>query len=334
MQLPVVQIHESHNQPFSAPPVVETANNQITINELATNEQNIRPENMILNEQAATLMPNNESVQSRTPNNSISNTVNETELGSHLSKTTESTEFLAWLMAMTIEARDAREAREAREIREAREARESREAREIREAREAREARETREIREIREAREIRETREPQNFMVQPHPVQQPPAQSSNHIEFSQAAIGGMNGNSLNNNSFMPDIQVESNRLPSHSSQPLNQPLNQPSTQPSTQQVQHNVWLPQPVRPEAIQIIPGLPDRSSGRIHRLQIGAYSEQNDAIRAANYLRSTGFSVEVDHLGSFYRVMAVGIPSADVYSTSIRLGALGFGLIWVRD
>jgi len=81
----------------------------------------------------------------------------------------KSAEFLAWLMAMSIEAREARDSREARlireerEIREAREmrdAREAREAREIREAREARMAREEREIREAREARMAREERE------------------------------------------------------------------------------------------------------------------------------------------------------------------------------
>jgi hypothetical protein len=69
-------------------------------------------------------------------------------------------EFLAWLMAMTIEAREAREARDAREAREARELREIREEREIRETRAAREAREARELREAREAKESKERRE------------------------------------------------------------------------------------------------------------------------------------------------------------------------------
>jgi len=67
--------------------------------------------------------------------------------------------YLAWLMAMTIEAREARAAREEREIREAREAREVREMRIAREEREEREAREIREAREEREAREAREIR-------------------------------------------------------------------------------------------------------------------------------------------------------------------------------
>jgi len=67
--------------------------------------------------------------------------------------------YLAWLMAMSIEAREARAAREEREIREAREARQVREMRIAREEREEREIREIREAREEREAREAREIR-------------------------------------------------------------------------------------------------------------------------------------------------------------------------------
>jgi hypothetical protein len=59
------------------------------------------------------------------------------------------TEFLAWLMTMTMDAREAREAREIREIREAREVRESQEIRL------------EREIYEIREARDKRESQTP-----------------------------------------------------------------------------------------------------------------------------------------------------------------------------
>jgi len=72
------------------------------------------------------------------------------------SKSQNNGAYLAWLMAMTVEAREARAAREEREMREAREAREMREMRIAREEREAREIREAREEREAREAREAR----------------------------------------------------------------------------------------------------------------------------------------------------------------------------------
>ena len=96
----------------------------------------------------------------------------------------------------------------------------------------------------------------------------------------------------------------------------------------------HSTDMPPPIRAEAIQIIPGLPDRFNGKTYRLQIGAYSAREAAVRALEYLRNAGFAAEMDQLGSVFRVMAVGIPSAEVYSASLRLGALGFGQIWVRE
>jgi len=69
---------------------------------------------------------------------------------------TNNSAYLAWMMAMTVEAREMRAAREEREMREAREAREIRELRIAREEREAREIREMREEREAREAREVK----------------------------------------------------------------------------------------------------------------------------------------------------------------------------------
>jgi hypothetical protein len=91
---------------------------------------------------------------------------------------------------------------------------------------------------------------------------------------------------------------------------------------------------PAPVRPEALQIIPGLPDRNSGKIYRLQVGAYSAQDTANKTAELMRAAGFQVQIENSASIYRVMAAGIASADVYSASVRLGSLGFGQIWVRE
>jgi cell division septation protein DedD len=89
-----------------------------------------------------------------------------------------------------------------------------------------------------------------------------------------------------------------------------------------------------PVRPENIKIIPGLPDRNSGKTYRLQAGAYSSRDAANRIAELIRSAGFEAEIEQTGSIYRVLAAGISSPDVYSASIRLGSLGFDEIWVRE
>jgi cell division protein FtsN len=89
-----------------------------------------------------------------------------------------------------------------------------------------------------------------------------------------------------------------------------------------------------PVVPETMQIIPGLPDRNSGKIYRLQVGAFTEYDIANRTAALIRNAGFEVLIEFSGAIYRVMATGIPSADVYPASIRLGSLGFAQVWVRE
>ena len=316
---------------------------------------------------------------------------NEMDMASNFARTGDSTEFIAWLMAMSIDARDAREAREAREVREAREAREARELREAREARdsrEAREAREARELRESREARELREAREmrearevretaaqrqsiqngesvsrsaaertfvsedtrrrvpanqsvdvpapvsrPAPAAVQPAPARQPAPAAVQPAPARQPAPrqsvappvpppeetegeSESNGSPLvtNINTLVPDLRIASN-------------------QSSNIQPRREVQ-PAPVRPEAVQIIPGLPDRSSGKNYKLQVGAYSAQEAAVRAGEHLRRAGFSVETDYSNSVFRVMVIGVPAADVYSASLRLGALGFSQIWVRE
>ncbi|MCL2251406.1 MAG: SPOR domain-containing protein [Treponema sp.] len=289
------------------------------------------------------------------------------ELASHLANANESTEFLAWLMAMSIDARDAREAREAREVREAREAREARDAREAREVRETRESREARETREAREARESREAVAVQNR------VDRQVSNDSRRRENNQPAVRESQP------AIHQPVSVPVREAPVPSYQeiipqqpapppPVRQPVSQGATQPATTLLEEpglplsnarpigtniNTLVPDlrvasnqsaniqprsgslpPVSPESVQIIPGLPDRSSGKNYRLQIGAYSAQDAAIRAANYIKSAGFAAEVDFSNSVFRVMAVGIPSVDVYSASIRLGALGFGQIWVRE
>jgi len=83
-----------------------------------------------------------------------------------------------------------------------------------------------------------------------------------------------------------------------------------------------------------IILIPGLPDRNSGNIYRLQVGAFSLPESASRTALLLRNAGFAVEQEYTGSVYRVLVTGIVSGDIYNASIRLGSMGFSQIWVRE
>jgi len=92
--------------------------------------------------------------------------------------------------------------------------------------------------------------------------------------------------------------------------------------------------LPSPVKAEDVKIIPGVPDRNSAKSFRLQVGAYSTQNLALKVAEYVKTAGLAVELESVGSVYRVLIPGIAARDVYPASVRLGALGFGQIWVRE
>ncbi|MDR0443144.1 MAG: septal ring lytic transglycosylase RlpA family protein [Treponema sp.] len=180
------------------------------------------------------------------------------------------TDFLAWLMTMTMDARDSREVRELREAREARDIREGRDARD------SRDGRETREIREIREAREAREAREKESaiYLTQSVPPQ-------------TRAVTGVDAKPMAGEA---------------------------------------VHLP--------QIIPALPDRNSGKIYRLQVGAFLAAETAAKAAKLAENAGFNVEQEDLSSIHRVVVTGIASSDVYSVALKLGSLGFEQVWVRE
>jgi len=260
--------------------------------------------------------------------------------------TMTNTEFLAWLMSMTMDARESREAREARE------------------AREVREAREARESREIRSMGVYGATQQPQPLSaisslptadtvpsvataqpaasVQPAAIQ--PAVDTPSVTATQPAATQPVASTPSVVATQPAATVQpATSTPSAVTQPAVTPADNPpvaTTQPVANQVQDTIRVvsspivPPPVQADAIQIVPGLPDRNSGKIYRLQVGAYSAPEVARRAAELMRSAGFDVELEQSGSIYRVMAVGIASVDVYQASVRLGSLGFGQVWVRE
>ena len=82
------------------------------------------------------------------------------------------------------------------------------------------------------------------------------------------------------------------------------------------------------------RVFPALPDPDSGRLYRLQIGAFSTMDAANRMSQLLASVGFSVVQEHNGSIYRVLAVDVPSAMVYPAVQRLGVVGISQVWVRE
>ena len=119
-------------------------------------------------------------------------------------------------------------------------------------------------------------------------------------------------------NSPAADLRVAANQTQSIESLPVR------NAEPS----------PPVVQPEAVRIIPGLPDQNSGKIYRLQVGAYPTVEAANRAADIVEMAGFNAVKEYSGSTYRVMAVDIAAVDVYQASVRLGSVGFSQVWVRE
>jgi len=93
---------------------------------------------------------------------------------------------------------------------------------------------------------------------------------------------------------------------------------------------------PAPVQPPnpVIRVIPNLPDPHSGKVYRMQVGAFSQVPLAQACFEKLRAAGLSPAYEQNGSLYRVVLSGIRAADVYYTAQRLGAAGFTEAWIRE
>jgi len=290
------------------------------------------------------------------------------------SPSAEQTEFLAWLMSMTMDAREAREAKEVRENREIRESREAREASAVRESREAREAREAAGVRDSREAVNTRRfpasantpnpsrpeaslSEIPQPLPVRPPqpvpvvPVNPPAArvEPAANIEpaFRNEPVAPANRPAARVEPAViiePPVRNEpaapANSRPAVTSAPVNsEPPARSEPAPvipvrTVAPTAAAAAYPPPVKAEDVKIIPGLPDRNTDKTYRLQIAAYSAQDAATRAAQAVKAGGFEAELEYNGSIYRVLVTGIASQDVYTASIKLGSLGYGQIWVRE
>jgi len=103
--------------------------------------------------------------------------------------------------------------------------------------------------------------------------------------------------------------------------------------------------LPPPSRPisapppvqaanSAIKIIPKLPDPQSGKVYRVQVGAFSRVALAQLCFDRLKSAGFTPAFEKNGSLYRVVISGIKAADVSYAAQRLNNAGFREAWIRE
>jgi cell division protein FtsN len=83
-----------------------------------------------------------------------------------------------------------------------------------------------------------------------------------------------------------------------------------------------------------IKVIPKLPDPNSGKVYRVQVGAFSRAALAQVCFDRLKSAGFTPAFEQNGSLYRVVISGIRAADISYTAQRLKAIGFTEAWIRE
>jgi cell division septation protein DedD len=98
---------------------------------------------------------------------------------------------------------------------------------------------------------------------------------------------------------------------------------------------------PMPVSPPPVQvaspiikIIPKLPDPQSGKVYRVQVGAFSRVALAQVCFDRLKAAGFAPAFEQNGGLYRVVISGIRAADVSYAAQRLSAAGFTEAWIRE
>jgi len=83
-----------------------------------------------------------------------------------------------------------------------------------------------------------------------------------------------------------------------------------------------------------ITIIPNLPDPQSGKVYRIQVGAFSTITLAQGCFDRLKAAGFTPAYEQNGSLYRVVLSSVRAADVFNTTQRLYAAGFTQAVIRE
>jgi hypothetical protein len=83
-----------------------------------------------------------------------------------------------------------------------------------------------------------------------------------------------------------------------------------------------------------IKVVPCLPNPNSGKMYRLQVGAYARKETADFAERELKAAGFKTKREARGSLCRVLAVDIPAAEVKPAVQAIESAGFGEVWVRE
>jgi rare lipoprotein A len=82
------------------------------------------------------------------------------------------------------------------------------------------------------------------------------------------------------------------------------------------------------------EIKPGIPPAGTGKMYRIQIGAYKIPRHAVDAFDKLKIVGLNPAYERSGEIYRVVLAGISAEDVESIAGKLGNAGFKEAVIRE
>jgi rare lipoprotein A len=94
------------------------------------------------------------------------------------------------------------------------------------------------------------------------------------------------------------------------------------------------VYRPPELSRYAAEIKPALPAPGSGRLYRLQLGAYKIARNAVEAFDKLKSVGLNPVYEKNGDMYRVVLSGVRAEEVPVVAERLGTAGFREALIRE
>ena len=110
--------------------------------------------------------------------------------------------------------------------------------------------------------------------------------------------------------------------LPVQPPQPVQTPVQPPA-------------LTQPVQPgRAAVIIGGIPGTGTGKLYRLQVGAFRVQRNAIDAFNRLQAIGLNPAYERYNDLYRVVLARLRPEDIPSIAEKIYAAGFPEALIRE
>jgi cell division protein FtsN len=79
---------------------------------------------------------------------------------------------------------------------------------------------------------------------------------------------------------------------------------------------------------------PAVPESETGKIYRIQVGAYKTPRNAVDTFQRLRGAGLNPSYERHDEYYRVVLSGVKSEELKAVSVKLGEAGFGEAILRE